>query len=134
MHEDAGPEESGVSAKVAGDFICEIFPLIDMAKEAQLLPPILLPVILLIDVGFFPGVGWLVDGTLCVLVDSSGIPGIRDFAWRVEDGGWGHGGGVWCRVIDRMRLRCRGAMARLAQACVYHDAQKAPRTSGSWWP
>ena len=40
----------GRPTQVAGDLICELFPFMDMAKEAELLPPALLPLILLVDV------------------------------------------------------------------------------------
>ena len=49
VEEDTHMSGSLASAKMAGDLICELFPFLEMAQEADLLPPILLPLLLLVD-------------------------------------------------------------------------------------
>jgi hypothetical protein len=56
VQEDQGLEGSQQTSKCAGDLICELFPFVDMAQEADLLPPILLPLVTLVD--HFESNGW----------------------------------------------------------------------------
>ena len=56
VREDQGLASSQQTSKCAGDLICELFPFVDMAQEADLLPPILLPLVTLVD--HFESNGW----------------------------------------------------------------------------